>query len=123
MSYSVQNKVALVTGANRGIGKTIVESLINHGAKKVYLAVRDVNSTQDLEEKFGDKVITVQADVSDTASIQALAQQTTDVDIVVNNAGVGTLNQSLVKMLKRFSFQLEVNAFGLLRVANALLKH
>jgi NAD(P)-dependent dehydrogenase (short-subunit alcohol dehydrogenase family) len=90
MSYSVQKKVALVTGANRGIGKTIVESLINHGAKKVYLAVRDVNSTQDLEEKFGDKVITVQADVSDTASIQALAQQTTDVDIVVNNAGVGT---------------------------------
>jgi NAD(P)-dependent dehydrogenase (short-subunit alcohol dehydrogenase family) len=69
MSYSVQNKVALVTGANRGIGKTIVESLINHGAK-VYLAVRDVNSTQDLEEKFGDKVITVQADVSDTASIK-----------------------------------------------------
>jgi NADP-dependent 3-hydroxy acid dehydrogenase YdfG len=53
------------------------------------LAVRDVNSTQDLEEKFGDKVITVQADVSDTASIQALAQQTTDVDIVVNK-GVGT---------------------------------
>jgi NAD(P)-dependent dehydrogenase (short-subunit alcohol dehydrogenase family) len=69
LSYSVQNKVALVTGANRG-GKTIVESLINHGAKKVYLAVRDVNSTQDLEEKFGDKVITVQADVSDTASIK-----------------------------------------------------
>jgi NADP-dependent 3-hydroxy acid dehydrogenase YdfG len=74
------------------------------------LAVRDVNSTQDLEEKFGDKVITVQADVSDTASIQALAQQTTDVDIVVNK-GVGPLNQSLVKMLKRFCFQLEVNAW------------
>jgi hypothetical protein len=37
------------------------------------LAVRDVNSTQDLEEKFGDKVITVQADVSDTASIRISA--------------------------------------------------
>jgi NADP-dependent 3-hydroxy acid dehydrogenase YdfG len=85
MSYSVQNKVALVTGANRGIGKT--SRIVNKSrSKKVYLAVRDVNSTQDLEEKFGDKVITVQADVSDTASIQALAQQTTDVDIVVNNA-------------------------------------
>jgi NADP-dependent 3-hydroxy acid dehydrogenase YdfG len=86
------------------------------------LAVRDVNSTQDLEEKFGDKVITVQADVSDTASIQALAQQTTDVDMV-NNAGVGTPNQSLVKMLKRFCFSIRSKRFGLLRVANALLKH
>jgi NAD(P)-dependent dehydrogenase (short-subunit alcohol dehydrogenase family) len=123
MSYSVQNKVALVTGANRGIGKTIVESLINHGAKKVYLAVRDVNSTQDLEEKFGDKVITVQADVSDTASIQALAQQTTDVDIVVNNAGVGTPQSVLGEDVEKdFAFQLEVNAFGLLRVANAFAK-
>jgi NAD(P)-dependent dehydrogenase (short-subunit alcohol dehydrogenase family) len=122
MSYSVQNKVALVTGANRGIGKTIVESLINHGAKKVYLAVRDVNSTQDLEEKFGDKVITVQADVSDTAS-QALAQ-TTDVDIVVNNAGVGTPQSVLGEDVEKdFAFQLEVNAFGLLRVLMLLLKH
>jgi NAD(P)-dependent dehydrogenase (short-subunit alcohol dehydrogenase family) len=123
MSYSVQNKVALVTGANRGIGKSIVESLINHGAKKVYLAVRDVNSTKDLEEKFGDKVITVQADVSDTASIQALAQQTTDVDIVVNNAGVGTPQSILGEDVEKdFAFQLDVNAFGLLRVANAFAK-
>lgn len=123
MSYSVQNKVALVTGANRGIGKTIVESLINHGAKKVYLAVRDINSTKDLEEKFGDKVFTVQADVSDTASIQALAQQATDVDIVVNNAGVGTPQSTLGEDVEKdFAFQLEVNAFGLLRVANAFAK-
>jgi short-subunit dehydrogenase len=87
------------------------------------LAVRDVNSTQDLEEKFGDKVITVQADVSDTASIQALAQQTTDVDIVVNNAGVGTPQSVLGEDVEKdFAFQLEVNAFGLLRVANAFAK-
>ncbi|PKH66788.1 short-chain dehydrogenase [Flavobacterium sp. ALD4] len=123
MSYSVQNKVALVTGANRGIGKSIVESLINHGAKKVYLAVRDVNSTTDLEEKFGDKVITVEADVSDTASVQALAQQAIDVDIVVNNAGVGTPQSILGEDVEKdFAFQLEVNAFGLLRVANAFAK-
>lgn len=120
MSISVKNKVALVTGANRGIGKSIVESFLNHGAKKVYLAVRDTNSTKDLEKKYGDKVATVKADVSNTKSIQDLAQQTTDVDIVVNNAGVGTPQSTIGDDVEKdFQFQLDVNAFGLLRVANA----
>ncbi|MDL5511413.1 hypothetical protein QSE00_06295 [Arenibacter sp. M-2] len=44
MSISIANKVALVTGANRAIGKAIVESFINHCAKKVYLAVRNTES-------------------------------------------------------------------------------
>ncbi len=120
MSISIENKVALVTGANRGIGKAIVESFINHGAKKVYLAVRDINSTKDLEEKYGDKVVTLKADVSKTESIQELAKQAKDVDIVVNNAGVGTTQSTLgIDVEKDFAYQLEVNAFGLLRVANA----
>lgn len=123
MSISIENKVALVTGANRGIGKTIVESFINHGAKKVYLAVRDKNSTKDLEEKYGDKVVTIKADVSSTKSIQELAHQANDVDIVVNNAGVGTPYATIGEDVeKNFAFQLEVNAFGLLRVANAFAK-
>ena len=120
MSISVENKVALVTGANRGIGKAIVESFINHGAKKIYLAVRDTNSTKELEKKYGQKVITLKTDVSNTTSIQNLAKQTTDVDIVVNNAGVGAPYATIGEDAEKdFAFQLEVNAFGLLRVANA----
>ncbi|MEP2280382.1 SDR family oxidoreductase [Maribacter sp.] len=123
MNTTIENKVALVTGANRGIGKAIVESFLNHGAKKVYLAVRDTNSTKELEEKYGTKVVTVKADVSDTESIQALAQQASDVDIVVNNAGVGESYGTIgVDVEKDFMKQLEVNAFGLLRVANAFAK-
>ena len=123
MSVSIENKVALVTGANRGIGKAIVESFINHGAKKVYLAVRDVNSTKELEEKYGKKVITLKADVSNTKSIQDLAEQTKDVEVVVNNAGIGAPQDTIGENAEQdFQNQLNVNAFGLLRVANSFAK-
>ncbi len=120
MSISIENKIALVTGANRGIGKAIVESFLNHGAKKVYLAVRNTESTKELEEKYGDRVSTVQVDVSDANSIKRLAEHADDVDILVNNAGVlvpsSPLSENAEAALRK---ELEVNVFGLLRVATA----
>jgi len=120
MSISIKNKVALVTGANRGIGKAIVESFLSHGAKKVYLAVRNTASTHELEEKYSTKVVTLKADLTDEASIKALAQEATDVDIVVNNAGIATATSPLSDHAeKSLTQELDVNVFGLLRVANA----
>jgi short-subunit dehydrogenase len=120
MSISVENKVALVTGANRGIGKEITKSFLDHGAKKVYLAVRDKDSTKELEEKYGDKVVTLHADLSNAKSIQELASQAKGVDIVVNNAGVGTPQNTIGEGVEEnLQKQLDVNVFGLLRIANA----
>jgi NAD(P)-dependent dehydrogenase (short-subunit alcohol dehydrogenase family) len=120
MSVSVNNKVALVTGANRGIGKAIVQAFVKHGARKIYLAVRDPDSTKDLHKAFGDKVVTLQADLSDAASIARLAEKARDVDIVVNNAGIliptTTLSADAEAALTK---ELDVNVFGLLRIANA----
>lgn len=120
MSISIENKVALVTGANRGIGKAIVESFLQHGAKKVYLAVRKAESAKSLEEQYGDKVVTVQADVSDADSIKRLAEFAQDVDIVVNNAGIlipaSPLSDNVEDALRK---EMDVNVYGLLRVANA----
>ena len=120
MNILMKNKVALVTGANRGIGKAIVESFINHGARKIYLAVRNPESTKALEEQYGDKVVTIQADVSDTESIKQLAEQAKDVEIVVNNAGVLIPASPLSENVEEaFTKELDVNVYGLLRVANS----
>ncbi|TRY31743.1 SDR family oxidoreductase [Aliiglaciecola sp. M165] len=120
MSYTIGNKIALVTGANRGIGKSIVEHLLANGAKKVYLAVRNTASTGELEKSYGDRVKTLRADVADKRSIQALAEQATDVDVVINNAGIlasaPAIGADTEAALKN---ELDINLFGLLNVANA----
>ncbi len=120
MSFSMKDKVALVTGANRGIGRAIVESFIEHGASKVYLAVRDPESTSELSLKYGDKVVTLQFDAGSPESINAVAEQAQDVQVVVNNAGVlevaDPLSPDVEQALER---ELNVNLYGLIRVAKA----
>ena len=120
MSIKIQNKTALITGANRGIGKSIVESFLENGVKKVYLAVRKLDSVKNLVLKYGDKVEAVKVDLTDIDSIKKLATQAQDVEILVNNAGVlipaDPLSQGAEAALTQ---ELNVNTFGLLRIAQA----
>ncbi|BBM03178.1 SDR family oxidoreductase [Microbulbifer sp. GL-2] len=120
MGISVQGKVALVTGANRGIGKSIVDAFVKEGAKKVYLAVRNTETTTDLTQKYGDKVVTVQLDVTDDNGIKALATEIQDLDILVNNAGVLSPTDPLSDRVEEaLELELNVNLFGLVRIAKA----
>lgn len=120
MGIEIKDKVALVTGANRGIGKSIVDTFLKHGAKKVYLAVRNPESTTELHNTYGDKVVTLKADMSDKDTISALAESATDVDIVVNNAGVLYAENPLsANAEETLTAELNTNLFGLLRIAQA----
>ena len=120
MSLGIKGKITLVTGANRGIGKAIVESFIKHGAAKVYLAVRDIKKTDALVAEYGNKVVPIYVDLSKPESIAELSSVATDVQIVVNNAGVltvtGLLDENVEEALQ---FELNINAFGLLHMARA----
>lgn len=120
MTVSIKNKNVLVTGANRGIGKAIVEEAIERGAKKVYAAVRSLESAKPLVAEFGERVVPIQVDLEKPETIAAAAKKATDVDIVVNNAGVlktaGPLDDHVFDSLE---YEMRVNVYGLLHIAKS----
>ena len=115
-----KNKTALVTGANRGIGKVIAESFLQHGAKKVYAAVRNIDSATPLVDQYGDRVQPIAVDMGKPDSIVNAAKIAKDVDVVVNNAGVLTSTDPLQKnALESLNYEMDINVGGLIRMAQA----
>jgi NADP-dependent 3-hydroxy acid dehydrogenase YdfG len=88
-SFQVQDSVAFVTGTNkaRGIGRALVEALIENGAKKVYATARSTSQLDDLVAKHNGKVVAVALDVTDLQAIAALPEAYPDVTLIVNNSG------------------------------------
>ncbi|MEM9311760.1 MAG: SDR family NAD(P)-dependent oxidoreductase [Pseudomonadota bacterium] len=90
--FSLEGRVALVTGGSRGIGKMFVEGLLAAGCSKVYISARKVEQMQETIDEFGaDKVIGIPADLSQMDGIEtlvaAIKENETKLDILINNAG------------------------------------
>ncbi len=120
-SYDIKGKTALVTGANRGIGKVIVETFLDKGSvKKVYAAVRNLESAEELADRYNERIEVIQIDLEKPDTIQQAAEKATDVDIVVNNAGVLKTSTPLdVNALDTMSYEMDMNVSGLVRMAQA----
>ncbi len=120
MSFSVKNKTVLVTGANRGIGRAIVEEALKRGAAKVYAAVRTLESAKPLVKQFGDRVVPIHLDLADPGSITAAAKTASDVQVVVNNAGVLKTSSAVGEhAVESLEYEMKVNVYGLIRIAQA----
>jgi glucose 1-dehydrogenase len=113
---TLAGKVAIVTGGNTGIGKSIVVALAKEGANIVIDYIADPQATEDLEQQvagLGDKAIGVEADVSKVNDLQTLVDAAVKafgrLDIMVNNAGVETRTSVLDTTEAQYEKVLEIN--------------
>lgn len=125
-SYVKEPRVAVVTGANKGIGFEICRQLAHRGVQ-IFLTARDRERGEAAAEKLceeGGKVIFRPLDVSDAASIQSFKRslEIDRLDILVNNAGVfGTANGALSVKVPTVEEVLRTNTLGPLQVIQALV--
>jgi len=109
----IKNTVALVTGANRGLGRQFAASLLERGAAKVYATAR----RPELVDIPGVEVLRL--DITDPASVAAAAEAAPDVTLLVNNAGVST-NAGLVHGdLDAIRLEFETHFWGTLHMVRA----
>src|SRR5258708_3011643 len=116
----IKFKVALVTGANRGIGRAFVEELIKRGAAKVYAAARHVGRLEGLVQRHKGKVEAIKLDITKPEDIAAAAKKAPEVSLLVNNAGIN-LQAGFVasKDLAAARAEMETNYFGPLAMCRA----
>ena len=111
----IAGSVALVTGANRGLGTRFVAQLLERGATTVYAAARNPAAVEVTDER----VLPLALDLLDAASIEAAAVAAPDVTLLVNNAGVSTRQGLLTGDLDEIRRELDTNFFGTLAVTRA----
>ncbi|GAA4541313.1 SDR family oxidoreductase [Pseudonocardia xishanensis] len=109
----IAGSVALVTGANRGLGRELAAQLLERGAKTVYAGVRDPGSVADA------RLVPVALDVTDPAVLAETAEDLPDVDLVINNAGRAGAGSLLTADLDAARAEFETNVFGPVHVLRA----
>ena len=108
----ITNQIALVTGANRGIGRQFVLELLDRGATKVYATARRAD-TLDFND---NRVVPVRLDLLDHDSVVAAAAAAQDVTLVINNAGISTGAALVTGDLAEIRRELDTHFWGTLDV-------
>jgi len=110
---NIANKTVLITGANRGIGRALVNEALRRGAKRVYACTRGALQTAD------QRVTPLILDVTDVSQIQRAVGEIDNLDVLINNAGIAIYDDlSKFEVIEK---HLAVNFLGLLKVTSAFL--
>ena len=113
-----------ITGASRGIGREVAHEALRRG-DNVAATARSTESLVDLVEEFGERILPLELDVTDPSQIASAVQRTEsvfgDIDVLLNNAGIGYFAAVEESEEDQVRHMVEVNVFGLAAVTNAVL--
>jgi NAD(P)-dependent dehydrogenase (short-subunit alcohol dehydrogenase family) len=116
-----ENAVVLVTGANRGLGRALVEASLKAGARRVYAGARDPKTLTDVVAQNAGRVEALALDITSADSLTKAAARASDVTLLINNAGVlasfGLLTSSAEAIAQDFA----TNFFGTVAASKAFL--
>ena len=110
---NIAEKTVLITGANRGIGRALVNEALRKGAKRVYAGTRGALQNTD------ERVTPLTLDVTSVSQIQQAVDEVETLDVLINNAGIAIYDD--LSNLEVIEQHLAVNFLGLLKVTHAFL--
>jgi NAD(P)-dependent dehydrogenase (short-subunit alcohol dehydrogenase family) len=112
----ITTSIPVVTGANRGLGRALVDALLERGAAKVYALARDSDAVRQ-----DPRVVAVRFDLLDPATIAAAAARASDATLLINNASTATFSGPLEADPAAVRHELAVNYEGLYETVRAFL--
>lgn len=111
-----KDRVILITGANRGIGRALVKTLLGHDVKKIYATYRDLKQMPNFND---DRVVPLPLDITNSSDIAKTVIDTNDTEILINNAGVLSSGTILEGDLNGMNYDMQVNYFGTINMMRA----
>lgn len=128
--YSFSNKTVLVTGSNRGIGKSIVEKFVEEGANIIACARKEtpefLEFISNLSQKYNVQIDTLYFELLDENSIKeaikALYSKKTKIDVLVNNAGVVSMKLLQMTSMDELKDIFQINFFAQVQITQGISK-
>src|SRR3954465_98553 len=112
----IATSIPVVTGANRGLGRALVDALLDRGVAKVYALARDPKAVRE-----DPRVVAIAFDLLDPATIAAAAARASDATLLINNASTAAFSGPLDADLAAVRRELAVNYEGLFETVRAFL--
>lgn len=129
LCFGIEDQTAIVTGASSGLGVTFAEALAEAGANVAICARRYEklkNVADRIEQETGSKVLPVEADVTIEEDVEKLVKTTVDefgsLEILVNNAGIAAMEESVKMPIKTWRKVIDVNLTGVFLVSRVAAK-